>query len=65
MKDDNHKKEVAKFAKVDKNSKYKAYAKQVALTGRDNKEKELMKLKYDRMNSAMRNVVSNSNMEFM
>jgi hypothetical protein len=35
------------------------------MTGRDKREKDLMKLKYDRMNNAMRNVVSNSNKEFM
>jgi len=35
------------------------------MSGRDKKEKDLMKLKYDRMNSAMRKIVKNSNMEFM
>lgn len=46
-------------------SKVKQVAKSVNLSGRDKKEKDLMKLKYDRMNSAMRKVVKNSNLEFM
>ena len=50
------------FEKSD--SKYKDYAKNVKLSGRDTKEKNLMKLKYDRMNSAMKKVVKNSNLEF-
>ena len=43
----------------------KEYAKKIKLSGRDQKEKDLMKLKYDRMNSAMRKVVNRSHMEFM
>mmetsp|Transcript_19311 Transcript_19311/g.22441 ORF Transcript_19311/g.22441 Transcript_19311/m.22441 type:complete len:266 (+) Transcript_19311:1573-2370(+) len=46
-------------------SKYKDYAKLVKLSGRDTREKDLMKLKYDRMNSAMRKVIKNSNQEFV
>lgn len=45
--------------------RFQDFAKQVKLTGRDVKEKNLMKLKYDRMNSAMKKVVQRSNQEFM
>jgi hypothetical protein len=48
-----------------KNNQFKAVAKTVKLSGRDKKEKDLMKLKYDRMNSAMKKIVKRSNMEFM
>ncbi len=56
------KKEKSKFAK---DTQFKNYAKQVKVVGRDRREKEIMQLKYDRMNSAMTKVVNRSNMEFM
>mmetsp|Transcript_23734 Transcript_23734/g.23636 ORF Transcript_23734/g.23636 Transcript_23734/m.23636 type:complete len:172 (+) Transcript_23734:1806-2321(+) len=57
------KKENSKFAK---DTKFKNYAKQVKVSGRDKREKELMQLKYDRMNSgAMRKYHNEGNLEFM
>jgi superfamily II DNA/RNA helicase len=56
----------AKTAEFDESvdQKFKDFVRRVYLGGRDVKEKNLMKLKYDRMNSAMRKVVKRSNMEF-
>ena len=45
--------------------RFQNFAQKVKISGRDVKEKNLMKLKYDRMNSAMKKVVARSNLEFM